>query len=92
MLRSPNLVQSDFVNQHVEKSAPRNVQTPSNYSNPFTQVKSVQRKDKSASFSLDRLFLKFKSSQSTLTTKIEIIETLLSYLVDNDPKNLLKLF
>jgi hypothetical protein len=42
--------------------------------------------------SLDRLFLKLKSTQSSLATKIDTIETLLSYLVDRDTKTLISMY
>jgi hypothetical protein len=42
--------------------------------------------------SLDRLFLKLKSTQSSLATKIDAIETLLSYLVDRDTKTLISMY
>ena len=42
--------------------------------------------------SLDRLFLKLKSTQSSLATKTDAIETLLSYLVDRDTKTLISMY
>ena len=42
--------------------------------------------------SLDRLFLKLKSTQSSLAMKIDAIETLLSYLVDRETKTLISMY
>ena len=41
---------------------------------------------------MDRLFLKLKSSQSSVATKIDVIETLLSYLIDKDTKTLVAMY
>lgn len=49
---------------------------------------------KQESFSLDRAFVKLKSGQgpSSLQNKIEALKLLLTNLIDNDPKTLLKMY
>jgi hypothetical protein len=60
-----------------------------NYQNPFVQVKPV----KESSFSLDRLFLKLKSTgPQAMLHKIEVLQSLLSFLVDHDSKTLVQMY
>lgn len=46
------------------------------------------------SFSMDRLFVRFKSASgaTAYTNKIEVLETLLTTLIDFDSKELLRLY
>lgn len=41
---------------------------------------------------MDRLFLKFKNPNGGLTSRIEVIESLLSHLVDYETKTMVKMY
>ena len=41
---------------------------------------------------MDRLFLKFKSTHGGLAPRIEVIESLLSHLVDCETKTMVKMY
>ena len=41
---------------------------------------------------MDRLFLKFKSPVGGLTSRVEVLEQLLTYLVDYETKQMVKMY
>ena len=41
---------------------------------------------------MDRIFLKFKGAVNSLNQRAEVLESLLSYLIDKDTKTLLRLY